>query len=196
MASTVQIANRALTKLGAASITSMLDDTKSARVMNSMFDIVRDAELAAEPWSFASTRVELPASSTAPAFGWARSFPLPSDFLRLIEVGQDYVFYDTEDGPLFQVEGGAILTDQASPLQIRYIKRVTNSGLFPALFIEAMACRLAAEACESLTQNGSKREQAWAERKQAVRDAKRANAIEQPPRRPPASSWVRAMLGW
>lgn len=196
MASTVQIANRALTKLGAATITDMLDNTKSARVMNGMFDIVRDAELAAQPWSFASKRVELPASSTAPPYGWARAFPLPSDYLRLIEVGEDYVYYDTDTGALFQVEGGSILTDQASPLQVRYTSRVTNSGLFPALFIEALACRLAAEACESITQSASKREQAWAEHKQAVREARRANAFEQPPRQLPATSWVRAMFGW
>lgn len=198
MASTVQIVNQALTKLGAQRITSLQDDTRNAREMNAIFEIKRDAELAAEPWTFATKRAEIPASSTTPAFGWGFMYPMPADFLRLVEVGEDYVFYSA-DSTVFQIESDpdtgrvAILTDQASPLRIRYIYKVTNSGLFPALFVESLACRLAAESCETITQSTSKREAAWAERKQAIREAKRANAIEQPPRRPPDASWSRAM---
>lgn len=196
MASQVQIVNQALTKLGAARITSMDDNTNSARVMSAIYDIKRDAELAACPWTFAIKRASIPASTTEPAFGWAYSYPLPSDFLSLVQVGEDYTFYETDTGALFEVEGGAILTDESSPLDIRYVYRVTNPGLYPALFVEALACRLAAEACEQLTQNLSKREAAWAEHKQAIRQARRTNAIEQPPRQLPETGWVRAMRGY
>jgi hypothetical protein len=198
MASTVQIVNQALTKLGAQRITSLTDNTRNAREMNAIFEIKRDAELAAEPWTFAAARAEIPASSTTPAFGWAFMYPLPADFLRLIEVGENYVFYNAEYTQ-FQLESDpdtgrlAILTDQSSPLRIRYIKKVTNSGLFPALFVESLACRLAAETCETITQSTSKREAAWAERQQAIKEAKRSNAVEQPPRIPPDSSWSRAL---
>jgi hypothetical protein len=199
MASQVQICNQALTKLGAQRITDLVDDTRNARVMNAIYTAKRDAELAANPWTFAIKRARLPASSTAPAFGWARSFPLPTDFLRLVEVGQDYVFYD-DDQTLFVIESDpatgrpAILTDQASPLNIRYVYRVTNPGLHPALFDEAFACRLAAEACEEITQNLSKREAAWGEHRQALRSARRVNAIEQPPQNNPNGSWVQTLL--
>lgn len=198
MASQVEICNQALTKLGAARITSITDDTKQARALNAIYTVKLEAELAAHPWTFAIKRVELPASATAPAYGWARAFPMPADYLALVEVGENYVFYETDTGPLFQVEGSdsgmQLLTDEASPLQVRYIRRITNPGLYPALFVEALACRLAAEVCEELTQSLSKREAAWNERRQAIREARRVNSIEQPPRKPPASSWVRAML--
>ncbi len=193
MASTVQIANQALNKVGADRITDLLDDTESGRLLNSIFDIKRDAELAAHPWTFAITRALIPASSTAPAFGWLRSFPLPVDCLRLVEVGEHYAFYDSSTGPLFQVEGAAVKTDQTSPLSIRYVQRVTNSGLFPPLFVEAFACRLAAEIVERRTQSLPKREAAWAEYKEAIKQARRVNAIEQPPQRSADSSWVQAM---
>jgi len=193
MASTVDICNQALTKLGASRITSLLDDTKQARSLNAIFETKRDAELAAHPWTFAITRAQIPASSTAPAFGWAKAYPLPAGYLALVEVGEDYVFYQSDAGPLFQIEGGSILTDEASPLRIRYTQRITNSGLLPALFVEALACRLAAEVAEDLTQSLSKRTQAWEEYKQAIRAARKTNAIEQPPRLPPPASWLRAL---
>lgn len=198
MASQVQIWNQALTKLGAERVIGPDDDTRNARALAAIYEIKRDAELAAHPWTFAIKRARLPASSTAPVFGWARSFPMPSDFLRLVQVGRDWLFYDTDTGPLFQVEADpatgrmAILTDQGSPLEIRYVSRVENTGLFTPLFVEALACRLAAEACEEITGNQSKRELAMAEHAKAIRDARRVNAIEQPPQLQPDLSWVRA----
>lgn len=199
MSSQVEICNQALTKLGAARITSLLDPTKQAQALNAIWEVKRDAELTAAPWSFAIRRALLPASSTAPAFGWAYAYPLPADFLRLVQVGDSFVWYDSGNGeqyggPLFEVEGGAVLSNEASPLSIRYVSRVTNAGLYPALFVEALACRLAAETCEALTQNASKRQAAWQERQQALREALRANAIERPPQQVPPSGWVRSML--
>lgn len=196
MASQVEIVNQGLVKLGAARITSIADETKQARTMSAIYDVKRDAELGAHPWSFAIKRDQIPASSTAPSFGWAYAYPLPSDYLSMVEVGEKWVFYETDTGPLFQIEDGKILTDEASPLKIRYVRRITNPGLYPAVFVEAFACRLAAEACEDLTQNLSKRDAAWSERKQAIREAKRVNAIEKPPEQLPASSWSRALMGW
>lgn len=193
MASVVQICNQALTKIGALRITDLLDDTPSARLMSAIYEIKRDAELAAHPWTFAITRAEIPALATAPGFGWLREFTLPADCLRLVEVGEDYTFYASTTGPLYQREGNAILSDTESPLAIRYVQRVTNTGLFSPLFVEALACRLAAEAVEERTQNLSKREAAWKEYSRAIREAKRGNAIEQPPQQPAESSWVQAM---
>ena len=197
MASQVEICNQALVKAGAARIISLSDDTESAGLLSAIYDVKLAAELAAQPWTFAIKRAQIPASSTGPAFGWAYQYPLPADYLAMVEVGEDYVFYESDTGALFQLEGAAtgtvIVTDQGSPLNIRYVRRVTTPGLYPALFVEAFACRLAAEICERLTQNLSKRQQAWEERKQALREARRVNAIEQPPRQIPPSGWVRAL---
>ena len=199
MASQVEIVNQALTKIGAARITSMSDPGKSAAVMSAIYDIKRDAELSANPWTFSIKRVQIPASSTAPSFGWAYSYPLPADYLSMVEVGQNFTFYSSDLGPLFTLEsdpatgGMAILSDESSPIDVRYVYRVTTPGLFSPLFTEALACRLAAEACEEITQSTSKRELAWEEYRRALRNARRVNAIEQPPQPSPNSSWVRAL---
>jgi hypothetical protein len=69
MASQVDIANRALTKLGAARIISFGDDNKQARAVESMFDIVRDAELRSHIWSFSVRRTSSGCASNNPCMG-------------------------------------------------------------------------------------------------------------------------------
>jgi hypothetical protein len=193
MASQTDVINRALIKLGAGRITSIDDDLKQAQLAKSLWDTTRDVEQAAHPWTFAKARAELPALATAPAFGWARAFQLPSSFLRMIEVGQFYVLY-AGGAELFELEGQTILTDEGSPLAIRYIQRVTNVGLFPPLFVEALATRLAHQMCEALTQSLPKKQELAGEYKEAIRAARKNNAIELPPQASVPSSWELARL--
>lgn len=197
MASQVGICNLALAKLGAASIRDLNDGTRNANQMQTIYDACLDAELSAHPWTFASTRALIPADVTAPVFGWQYRYPLPTGYLKMIEIGQHWLFYTLSScGPWFQIEGGAILTDEGSPLQIRHIQRITNAGLLPPLFVQSLACRLAFESAEALTQNLSKRQQAQAEWKDAIRQAKRTNDIELPPQSSAATSWELAMRGF
>jgi hypothetical protein len=191
MASQVSIVNRALIKLGAGRITSIDDEDKQARIAKELWDATRDLEIASHPWTFAKARAELPALATTPDFGWGYAYQLPTGFLRMVEVGEYYVLYMTSEGAktLFELEGQTILTDEASPLRIRYIQQVTNTGLYPPLFVEALACRLAHEMCESLTQSLSKKQALAEEYQQAIRAARKQNAIELPPQTAPLSAW-------
>lgn len=192
LASQIDVCNQALIKAGSSTIISLSDGTKGANLLSAIYDIKRDAELAAHPWTFAINRAQLPASGTAPAFGWAYAYPMPTGYLGMVEVGEDYVMYDAGSQVLFQIENGEILTDEGAPLKIRYIKRVTNTGLFSPLFVEALACRLALELCESLSDSTSKKQDLKDDYRAAISLARRMNAIEQPPRRTPDSSWVNA----
>lgn len=198
--STIDIANRALTKLGSARILSLTDDTKAGRVMNSMFAQVRDAELRRNYWNFALKRASLVALSDAPEWGYAYQYPLPTDFLTLVQVGETYIRPNTKDKGNWHIEstdtgGRVIVTDLAAPLRIRYVKRVENSGFFDPLFVEVLAARLAFEACETLTQSGPKKQMASEEYKGALSEAARCNAIENPPDEFPRGSWLDSREG-
>lgn len=199
MASSVEIANRALTKLGEARILSLSDDTKAARTINSMFDIVRDAELRRNNWNFAVKRDALAASSTDPAWGFDNAFPLPADFLRLLDIDGAWravglVDYSAYDNGIFRIEnvGGSkcIVTDLAAPLSIRYTAKVTDPALMDSAFVEAFACRLAMEACETLTQSNAKRQLAMQEYIDSINSAIAANAVENPPSALADDSWI------
>ena len=195
MASQVEIANRALTKLGAARIISFGDDNKQARAVQSMFAIVRDAELRAHIWSFSIKRASLAALTSTPDWGFEYEYELPSDCLRLIQVNDFYQGpsmddYRNQSTAEYQLEGNKILTDYAAPLKIRYIKREEDTAQWDATFVEAFACRLAAEMAEDLTQSNQKKDAAWKEYQQALSLAIRSGAVEQQPQDMPDDSWM------
>jgi hypothetical protein len=199
MTSQVDIANRALTKLGASRIISFGDDNKQSRAVSSMFDIVRDAELRARIWSFSKTRVSLPALSTTPDWGFQYEYQIPSDSLRILLVNDIYPGPSLEDYrnasvAEYSIEGNKILANFAAPLKIQYIRRVTDTTQWDSLFVEAFACRLAMELAEDLTQSNSKRELAQAEYMAAMRVAVRASAVEQPPQAMPDNEWLLSRL--
>lgn len=194
MASKVSIANRALAKLGEDRILLLTDDNKRARTLNQMFDEVLDSELRRYRWKFTITRDSLPALATAPAWGYDYQYPLPADYLALVQVNDIYVRAGTGVA-LWQVEAGHVLTNIEAPLKIRYVKRVTNPGLFDPMFAEALACKLAMEACETLTQSETKFSRMAEMYKASMIDAQRQDAIENPPDELPQGSWLDARNG-
>ncbi len=188
MASAVSVCNRALQKLGADRITSLTEDTPVARECNACYEPLLEAELRAHPWNFAVKRAMLAADSDAPPFGYSLQYTLPVDFLRLLhneEYGADLDY---------KIEGDKILCDMPSPLNIRYIARVNDHNLFDALFAEAFATRMAFEMAEKITQSNAKGSQLREDYKQAIREARKANAFERVSIEFPASSWERARL--
>lgn len=199
MTSQVDIANRALTKLGASRIISFGDDNKQSRAILSMFDIVRDAELRSHIWSFSVRRESLPALISTPSWGFQYEYQMPSDSLRLLMVNDIYNGPSMEDyrnQPVadYSLEGNKILTNFAAPLKIRYISRVVDTTQWDSMFVEAFACRLAMELAEDLTQSNTKREMAQNEYMAALRGAIRASSVEQPAQALPDNSWLLSRL--
>ena len=199
MASQVDIANRALTKLGAARIISFSDDNKQARAVASMFNIVRDSELRSHIWSFSVKRASLPALTSTPDWGFQKEYQVPSDLLRVLMVNDVYGGPSREDyrnQPVaeYVLEGNKILCNFAAPLKIRYVSRVTDTTQWDSMFVEAFACRLAMELAEDLTQSNTKRELAQSEYVAALRGAIRASALEQPAQDLPDNSWLLSRL--
>lgn len=195
MASKTDIANRALTKLGEDRITDLLDDTERARTINSLYGICRDAELRAHVWNFAVKRIKLPRLVSAPDFGFSFQYQLPSDLVKLVQVNDWWYWrgnsdYYTGSNAEFQVEGRLILTDYDAPLPIRYIASIDDPGLYDSLFVESFACRLAIECCERLTQSNTKMQSVQQQYVAAIREAVRADAIENPPQSLPDESWM------
>lgn len=199
MASNVEIANRALTKIGAKRIIALTDNTKEAREVNSMFSIVRDAELRKYNWRFSIKRAALAAHADTPVFGFSYQYRTPADCLKILEVGDyypgaDLTDYVGSDTSAYAYENGFILTDYAAPLNLRYVARIEDPTMFDALFVEAFACKLAMELAEPITQSTSKRELATREYRDAIRDAVRNNSIEKPPVKVADDTWILARL--
>ncbi len=143
MASEVSICNQAIAWLGGTLITSLDDNSTEAKLCKATYASVRDAVLEARDWTFAIGRHDLPVSATAPINGYANAFPIPSDVLRILGV------LDNDD---WQVEGQDIVTNEGA-VSIKAVVRVTDPNRFSALFVQALAARLAADLAIPLTQS-------------------------------------------
>jgi hypothetical protein len=147
----IQLCNLALARLGDSRITALTDATAQAQYC-SLFYTQTVEELQTEfDWQFCRKLASLTADSTNPAFGYARRFAVPSDFLRLIRLnGID----EDENFSKWEIVDGFIHTDLAAPAQIEYIAHVTDAAKFPAVFVEILSAKLATNLAMPLT--GSK----------------------------------------
>lgn len=186
MSSYVAIANRAAVLIGTASrLTDPTDDTPLGRAVSAVYEIERKAALRAGAWNFAIKRKALPALVAAPAFGFARAFEVPPDFLKLIEVrGIDRARY--------QIEGRKILSDAAAPLQIRYLADIREPALFDASFTECFAIRIAITIGNQIAGSSFDEGLNWQKYRLALRDAGRNDALENPGIEQEESDWLLA----
>ncbi|MBT3808855.1 MAG: hypothetical protein HOL07_11190 [Rhodospirillaceae bacterium] len=154
MTTDVDIVNAGLIKLGEATITTLADDVKPARLANAIFADQRDVVLRAHPWNFAMVRAELTAHVTPPLWGFANAYDLPGDpdfCLRVISVEGEA----DEGAGAWKIEARQIVTDLASPIRILYLRRVSDYGLWDALSLDALAARIAMELAEPLGKSTS-----------------------------------------
>lgn len=186
MASTVEICNRALQKLGASRIVALTDNSPNARACNLAYIPVLYSELRKHSWSCAIKRAELAALSTAPLFGKTNAFQLPADFLRLLAPDPE----ENLNSHDWQIEQNKIYTNYSSPLQIRYIFKLEDAEIMDDLFREALSAKLAMEMCEEITQSNTKKQLLRQDYIDAIREAKRVNAIERPALDTPEDTWL------
>ena len=183
MPSEVDIANLALQRLGAKSISALSDDSTRARECNRVYGHARDTELRAHPWAFARARAQLAASGTDPAFGFDSAYPLPADYLRILP---------TADQQDLQIEGGSVLADGDGALNLNYIRRVENPNSFDQTFTDLLVARIARDIAEKVTQSKNKIEIAQALYDDAKKEARKVNAFEGPSQEPPTDTWITA----
>lgn len=132
--SKVSICNNALLLIGCNPITSLTDGNKAANACSLVFDRTLDTLLRMHLWNFAVTRATLASEATAPAFGYANSYPLPADYIRLVGI---------EDTSLpHKIERGKLLTD-ADVVNLIYIARIEDVTKYDPLFVEAFVLMLA-----------------------------------------------------
>tara|TARA_R110000868_G_scaffold345994_2_gene607052 strand:- start:7585 stop:7896 length:312 start_codon:yes stop_codon:yes gene_type:complete len=92
----------------------------------------------------------------------------------------------------WQIEGRFIVTDSGSPINLIYIKQVTDENEFDALFTELLIARIAMDIAEKVTQSNKKKEEAVLHYASVQKEARRVNAFERPPQQLPVDSWITA----
>lgn len=191
--SKVAIANAALQKLGASRIESLAQDDPNARSMNAAFDRVRDGLLRRYDWGFSIRRAAIPADGSQTSWGEHNRYVLPNDYLRLLrddESGMRVDWRIESDDDI----GVYIVTDDASPLNVRYIARIVDPNFYDALFIEAFATKLALETCTEVTGGSALKADLKDDFDFAISEAKKFGAIEKDAQDAPEDDWILARL--
>ena len=97
-------------------------------------------------------------------------------------------------GQEYVLEGKKILSNDAGPLKLRYISRVSDPSQFDTAFDMAFSAYLAYLLAEPLTADNQKKQAAFNDYKMSIRDAVIANAIENPPESIADNTWILARL--
>lgn len=147
MASVVQICNLALGRLGADAILDLNGTSKESQACKLFYQQALEEVLRTHPWNFAIRRQTLTADAVDPSFGWAKSYALPLDCLRVLDLND---IGQLTDPPRWQIEGRSIYCDN-DEAHIRYIGRAEDPSQYDSLFVGALACKLAALIAKKVT---------------------------------------------
>ena len=186
MATEVGIANAALRKIGAETISSFTQGNKNANLANERFDEVRDHLLSIHPWNFAIKRAKLGRLSSTPAFEWTYEYALPADHIATVTV------HGTDAGGAvveYKEEDGMILSDSAD-IYMRYVARIEDPNQMPAYFRETFADHLATEFAIPIVNSNTLKEQVSIRAATSLRRARSRDALADRPDKRPRGSWV------
>lgn len=198
MATVLTLYNGALLELGAATLSTVSDVTKSRYTLDSVYSNVVADCLMQGSWNFALRAVKLTADSTiTPAFGWTKVFARPTDWVRTAMISASENFYV----PLLEYgEENDILFANEDPIYLQYVSNGTDYGLdianWPRSFARYVEIALAERIVTAITQNtGDKDRLQRLTLPKAKRDALNKDAISEATKFLPQGSWNNARGG-
>ncbi len=160
MASETSICNQALSWLGASLILSIDDGTTNADLCKVNYDELRDTVLNEAFWTFATKRYKWTPTTDIPAFGYSKSFLIPSEVITIIEVRDDSVFANGTSNLDWRREADRVVAN-VDVIFAKCIYQVTDVSKFSPLFVQALATRLAAELAPRITESNTKTNLMW-----------------------------------
>lgn len=178
----VEVCNLALIEAGSEPITALSDATPRARLCNLIYAQTKSRLLQKHPWNFAKTLVTLAVRVDAPPWKWLHWYDLPADFLRLRQIenlGVDQ----------WEIIDRQICTDQDESINLLYTADVTEDRFSP-LFTQALVLTLAVPLARKLADSSSLVGDLETRAEMALREAKTANALENPPMKTADSDWI------
>jgi hypothetical protein len=189
----VRIANFALAALGESVRITEPDQAGAApEAIARVWDMVRRAVLRDHRYNFATKRFNLAAQNiTDPAdviAPWAYAYPVPDEFLRLVEIVQPSV--PANGG--YEFEGGRILTSVSGPLLVKCIVDVPETGAWDDLSVIQFARRLAFEIADDVSGDRGRKNAVWAEYTEDRKRARNVDGLENPPQSFVEDDWISA----
>jgi hypothetical protein len=161
-----RICNLALMRIGVTDFIDSLEEaTTAAQVCKLAYPHCRDVVLSSFPWPFASQRATLAQVPSAERTGWQYGYAYPTGALRPVAIwsgsraptpGARIPFsYETNAAGT-----GSVIWTDLNEAEFIYTQRITDTGRFSSLFVDALAWRVAAELAVPLTKDAGRRDAA------------------------------------
>jgi hypothetical protein len=191
----IPIANSALTLVGTRLISAVTDNSKERVLMSTNWDTWRRAILRDGIWTFAKQPITVLTADPiyAPKVGFTTRFPVPTDFIRLVDFNQIKGNTDGTDAP-YRVMGGFIYTNMSYG-NLVYVSDITTVSLYDPLFCEAFSAYIAAASCKTLTGSGSDAAEFNKLYKQQLQKARFVGSVEDPSVQLDVDVWLQARVG-
>jgi hypothetical protein len=143
------ICNMALSNLGLANNVVSLDDptAQTEKIFAQYYDLVMVKLLKRERPQFAIYEESLPATVWADG---TYHYMVPSYALEVLFVNDFSTGWTIEHGELMI---GQIPPSQGNTVEIKYLRLIEDTGLYPAEWVELLSWELAAYCCGRLTQD-------------------------------------------
>lgn len=128
----VEIANRALGRIGKGRIDNLTSGDDLVQYVNTFMGEAVESVLSARAWTL-SVRLQLARRTSVPVYGYQYSYALPVDLVNLVSV--------LTDGD-YKAESDTILTDSET-VYIVYVPRPTDPSILPGYLKKAISTHLA-----------------------------------------------------
>lgn len=158
--SKIEICNNALSRIGSKRINSFEDTNESARQCSLIYEEKLSEMLSSHDWGFATKKVKLALLGSVEEqeriSEYKFSYALPSDFLRIISMNPNGVYYYAPRPiiPSYSIVGRTIETDIKDPV-LTYTRMIDNPADLPSYFVKAFIYVLAEALVVPLKDNTS-----------------------------------------
>lgn len=192
------IYNDALSHLGERALSALTENREPRRLLDGVWDFnAIDRALQKGQWKWALRAVALTYSpSVEPSFGYTYAFNQPTDMLRLSYMCEDERYHF----PLLQyMDAGGYWFSDLDTLYIQYVSNDASFGndmsLWTDAFCEYFACHMAVKIAPRLTQAASRIDELMKLEAKLLLKAKSLDAMADPAKELPMSSWEGSRYG-
>ena len=196
MSSETDVSNVALRLIGQPTIINRTDGSSTSNIVDDTFDDVRDDLLRSHPWNFATKRVKLAQSSTAPVFEFDYAYPLPADWLRTISVHSNDAGHSTILHRVEVINGQRAIVTSSDQVYIRYVYQETDPNVWAADFRRAVSLALARDWAVPISSSNTLQDQLNKQFQRTLARARSADGLGASPELRPRGSWANARGGF
>lgn len=148
-----EICNMALSNLGLDNNITNIDDpeTQTEKIFAQYYQLVLNKVLKRERPQFAIYDETVPPTEFADG---SLHYIVPSYALEVLRINGETQGWTVEHGEIIFIDNIAI-SQSGQNIEIKYVRALTDTGLFPEEFVELLAWELAMYCCGRLTQDSA-----------------------------------------